>query len=48
MKGILQDISYQKWGQFNFGINGQFRNWNCLFKKNMELINLELKFATKN
>ena len=41
----------QTWGQFNFriGIDGQFlfQNWNCLFKK-MELINLELKFATKN
>jgi len=36
------DVSYyiQTWGQFNFGIDGQF--WNCLFKKK------ELKFAKKN
>jgi len=35
-------------GQFSLGIDGQFWfwNWNCLFKK-MELIKLELKFATK-
>ena len=42
---------WQTWGQFNSGIeiDGQFENWNYLFKK-MELINLELelKFATKN
>jgi len=37
-------------GQFNSEIDGQFQfqNWNCLFlKMELELINLELKFATK-
>ena len=30
------------------GIDGQFRNWNLLFKKNeLELRNLELEFPTK-
>jgi len=24
----------QTWGPFNSGIDGQFRNWNYLFKKN--------------
>ena len=29
----------QTWGQFNsgFGTDGQFRNWNCLFKKKWKL-----------
>ena len=35
-------------GSFNFriGIDGQFWNWNCLFKK-IGIDELELKFATK-
>jgi len=33
-------------GQFNIGIDGQFRNYNWLFKK-MEWINLELNFPKK-
>ena len=40
----------QTWGQFNFGIDGQFRNLNWLFKKiEFELRNFEfeLKFKQK-
>ena len=38
----------QTWGQLNFGIDGQFPNWNCLFKKNgIGIDKLELTFATK-
>jgi len=45
----------QTWDKFNsgIGIDGQFWNWNCLFKKKeLELIfinlELELKFSTKS
>ena len=57
--GLGPDVkgSKQTWGQFNsIGIahqfQFQFRNWNCLFEKIIELelksLELELKFATKN